>query len=81
MKRFKRNIEYMVDKVLYKTNVFETEHFNIKYIAKESHIKLDITPCVPLENVKFKMTVPYDFRSNSRIFLNGFQSWTECREH
>lgn len=81
MKRFKINIEYMVDKVLYKTNVFETEHFNIKYIAKESHIKLDITPCVPLENVKFKMTVPYDFRSNSRIFLNGFQSWTECREH
>ncbi len=81
MKRFKINIEYMVDKVLYKTNVFETEHFNIKYIAKESHIKLDITPCVPMENVKFKMTVPYDFRSNSRIFLNGFQSWTECREH
>ena len=81
MKRFKINIEYMVDKVLYKTNVFETEHFNIKYIAKESHIKLDITPCMPMENVKFKMTVPYDFRSNSRIFLNGFQSWTECREH
>lgn len=81
MKRFKINLEYMVDKVLYKTNVFETEHFNIKYIAKESHIKLDITPCVPMENVKFRMTVPYDFRSNSRIFLNGFQSWTECREH
>ena len=81
MKRFKINLEYMVDKVLYKTNVFETEHFNINYIAKESHIKLDINPNVPMENVKFKMTVPYDFRSNSRIFLNGFQSWTECREH
>lgn len=81
MKRFKINLEYMVDKVLYKTNVFETEHFNIKYIATESHIKLDIKPCVPIENVTFKMTVPYDFRSNDRIFLNGFQSWTECREH
>ena len=33
MKRFKINLEYMVDKVLYKTNLFETEHFNIKYIA------------------------------------------------
>ncbi len=81
MKRFKINLEYMVDKVLYKTNVFETEHFNIKYTAKESHIKLDILPTVPMENVKFKMTVPYDFRSNSRIFLNGYQSWTACREH
>ncbi len=81
MKRFKINLEYMVDKVLYKTNVFETEHFDIKYIAKESHIKLQITPTIPMENVKFKMTVPYDFRSNSRIFLNGYQSWTACREH
>ena len=80
MKRFKINLEYMVDKVLYKTNVFETEHFNIDYIATENHIKLDIKPCVPMENVTFKMTVPYDFRSNDRIFLNGFQSWTECRE-
>ena len=71
----------MVDKVLYQTNVFETEHFNINYTALESHIKLDIVPVVPLEKVTFKMTVPYDFRSNDRIFLNGFQSWTECREH
>ena len=29
MKRFKINIEYMVDKVVYKTNLFETEHFVI----------------------------------------------------
>ncbi len=81
MKRFKINLEYMVDKILYKTNVFETEHFNINYVAKENHIKLDISPIAPMENVKFTMTVPYDFRSNSRIFLNGYQSWTECREH
>lgn len=81
MKRFKINLEYMVDKVIYKTNLFETEHFNIKYIATESHIKLTVNPLFPMENVKFKMTVPYDFRSNSRIFLNGYQSWTECREH
>ena len=81
MKRFKINLEYMVDKVIYKTNVFETEHFNINYTAKEDHIKLDIKATSPMENVKFSMTVPYDFRSNDRIFLNGFQSWTECREH
>ena len=81
MKRFKFNLEYMVDKVLYRTNVFETEHFKIDYIAKENHIKLDIKPLVSIENIKFSMTIPYDFRSNSRIFLNGYQSWTECREH
>ncbi len=81
MKRFKINLEYMVDKVIYKTNLFETEHFKIDYTATESHIKLTVIPLFPLENVKFKMTVPYDFRSNSRIFLNGYQSWTECREH
>ncbi len=81
MKRFKINLEYMADKVLYKTNLFETEHFTIDYIAAESHIKLTMKPLCSVENVKFKMTVPFDFRSNSRIFLNGYQSWTECREH
>ncbi len=81
MKRFKFNLEYMVDKVIYKTNVLETEHFKINYVATESHIKLEISPYASLENITFKMTVPYDFRSNDRIFLNGFQSWTECREY
>ncbi len=81
MKRFKINLEYTVDKILYKTNVFETEHFKIEQVATESHIKLQIKPVVPIEKVKFTMTVPYDFRSNDRIFLNGYQSWTECREH
>ena len=81
MKRFKINIEYMVDKVVYKTNLFETEHFVIDYLATQDHIKLTVKPCAELENVKFKMTIPYEFQKDSRIFLNGYQSWTECKEY
>ena len=44
MKRFKINIEYMVDKVAYKTNLFETEHFVIDYLATKDHIKLTVKP-------------------------------------
>lgn len=80
MKRFKINLEYMVNKTIYKTNLFETEHFKIDYLAGENHIKITINPQVPLENIKFEMTVPYDFSKDSKVFLNGYQSWTECKE-
>lgn len=80
MKRFKINIEYMVDKIFYKTNLFETEHFNMEYFANENHIKITIKPFEALENVRFKLTVPYQFVKESKVFLNGYQSWSECRE-
>ncbi len=81
MKCFKIDLEYTFDKVQYKTNLFETEHFKIDYIANENHIKLTVNPIVPMKKVSFKMSVPFEYQSNSRIFMNGYQSWTECREH
>ncbi len=81
MKRFKIDLEYTVDKVQYKTNLFETDHFKIDYVANENHIKLVINPNMPLKKVSFKMSVPFEYQSNARIFMNGYQSWTECKEH
>lgn len=82
MERFKINIEYCVNGTTYCTNLFETEHWTIDSVAATNHIKLTlINKGNTISNVKFKMTVPYEFGNNSRVFVNGYQSWTDCREY
>lgn len=82
MERFKINIEYFTNGTYYSTNLFETEHFKVGVTANTDHIKLILTPMgAPLEKVKFKMTVPYEFNDDKRVFVNGYQSWTDCREY
>lgn len=82
MERFKINIEYRVGGTIYCTNLFETEHWSIDSITATNHIKLTlVSKGNAISNVKFKMTVPYEFDNNSRVFVNGYQSWTDCREY
>lgn len=82
MERFKINIEYFTNGTAYSTNLFETEHFKLDYMANTDHIRIKLnTKSSPIKNIKFKMTVPYSFSDNSRVFLNGYQSWTDCREY
>lgn len=80
MDKFKINIEYTAGKTKYSANFFATEHFNIDYLATKNHIKLTLTSKVPVTISKLKVTVPYEFKSESRVFMNGYQSWSDCRE-
>ena len=80
MEKFKLNLEYKVGKAVFSTNLFETEHFKITYKATKSHISLKMAAFVPLEILNLTASIPYNFKADSRVFVNGYQSWTECRE-
>lgn len=80
MEKFKLNLEYKAGNVIYKTNLFETSDFKIDFKASNKHILMTMKTKVPLEILNFSITVPYCFDSNSRVFMNGYQSWTDCRE-
>lgn len=80
MEKFKLNLEYKVGKSVFSTNLFETEHFKITYKATKSHISLKMAAFVPLEILNLTASIPYNFKADSRVFANGYQSWTECRE-
>lgn len=80
MEKFKLNLEYKVGKAVFSTNLFETEHFKITYKATKSHISLKMAAFVPLEILNLTASIPYNFKADSRVFANGYQSWTECRE-
>lgn len=82
MEKFKISFEYSANGVNYRSNQFETEHYSMNTVANKDHIKIVInTKGVSLNKLKFKMTVPFDFDTNDRVFLNGYQSWTDCREY
>lgn len=80
MEKFKLRVEYKNGKTTYTTNLFETEHFKIHYSATREHIRLVMTAAVPITIRKLTVTLPYAFSADSRIFANGYQSWTDCRE-
>lgn len=82
MDKFKINIEYFTNGTYYRTNLFDTEHFKIECTAHTDRIKLTLVPLgTAISKIKFKMTVPYAFTSDNRVFVNGYQSWTDCREY
>lgn len=82
MEKFKISFEYFSDGVSYRSNQFETEQYSMNITANTDHVKLVVnTKGAPLEKLKFKLITPYEFNANDRVFLNGYQSWTDCREY
>ena len=82
MEKFKISFEYSANGVNYESHQFETDHYSMETVANKDHIKIVInTKGVSLDKLKFRMTVPFDFDTNDRVFLNGYQSWTDCREY
>lgn len=55
----------------------EVEHVEVK---NGSVLRVNILPKKELTIEKVYMTYSYDYTSNSRVFLNGYQSWTDSRE-
>lgn len=49
--------------------------------ASESDVQVRIIPKEPVSFTHFSLTVPFAFLSDDRIFVNGFQSWTDSREY
>lgn len=43
--------------------------------------KIKLHTAEEIQIKKFRLILPYHFSQNSRIFANGFQSWTDSREY
>ncbi len=80
MEKFKINLEYTAGGTNYKTSLFETPDYKLSYKASRQRIILTLKTKVPMEISNLTVTVPYEFDSDDRVFANGYQSWTDCRE-
>lgn len=80
MEKFSLHLEYNANGKHYSTHELETDHFKVDYKAFQNHIVMKLQPKVPVEILYCSVSVPYVFGDDDRIFLNGYQSWTNCRE-
>lgn len=80
MNKFKFSITYKVGTSTFIDTSLKTKYYSIEYKALKNHLKLIMHSNVPLEIKKLEVSVPFVFKSDDRIFPNGFQSWTDCRE-
>lgn len=59
-----------------------TESLDIRLESvSASCIQVHIIPKEPVSFTHFSLSVPFAFQSDDRIFVNGFQSWTDTREY
>lgn len=80
LKNFKFKIYYNVDgagAVAEGSN----EHFNLVGGYDKGYLRLSIEPKVKMELVHAEVSVDYKYGDDVRIFVNGYQSWTESREY
>lgn len=49
--------------------------------SSASTVQVRITPKEAVSFTHFSLTIPFAFESDDRIFVNGFQSWTDTREY
>ena len=81
MEKFRLRMEYKADGKIFITNLLETEHFTMDVKNAVDHIKLVINPKTQITVDDLTVTFPVDITADSRIFANGYQSWTDCREY
>lgn len=59
----------------------ETEHYVITAAGTENFLKIDLIPKVKIELINAYLEYNYNYTSESRVYVNGYQSWTTSREY
>ncbi|GLC31628.1 glycoside hydrolase family 36 protein [Clostridium omnivorum] len=63
---------------------FSNEDFSAKVLLDEKQnykrLKVSIVPMAELEIYELKVVFHYSFKDSHKIFVNGYQSWTDSRE-
>ena len=73
--------EYTCGDIEYKAFGAETKHFSIIKKEKDNCLTLKILPNRDIKFKKFQLIFNYEYDDNCRIFVNGYQSWTDSREY
>lgn len=59
----------------------DCSHFVIKAQETEEILTLTLEPREPVKITGFALRMRYGYEKDSRIFVNGYQSWTDSREY
>lgn len=59
----------------------ENQRVKLTVTNEDGVISASVTSATPIELLRLSAEFEYDFKSVNRIFLNGYQSWTDSTEH
>lgn len=62
------------------TNDFNNDDFEAIVSLEKNIIFLTINPLKPIKIEELKIEADYKFLINSKVFLNGYQTWTDSKE-
>lgn len=73
----------MLDKYILTLSSDATDANDLKPVITDSEnsIKIVLQSKKPVTNVKLILTYDYKFASDDRLFLNGYESWTDSKEY
>lgn len=74
-------IKYEVGGKEYITDKKECQHFRIAEKEQGERFTAEITASCSIKIKEFQIILPFYYNKNQRIFVNGYQSWTESREY
>ncbi|MDE6275936.1 MAG: alpha-galactosidase [Clostridia bacterium] len=77
----KYDIKYVVDGKKYVCNESQCQHFNLDTVVEEGILKVKLDAKAKVSFVKFDLRFPYTYLQNDKIFVNGYQSWTDSMEY
>lgn len=81
IKQLSFRIEYSVNGAKYLAAGAETEHFSLKTTLNGGKLSVTLCPKQKLSIDSFTVKIPYSFSADNRIFVNGYQSWTDSLEY
>lgn len=74
-------ISYECNGEIYNINKTQCAHFTINERRENNRFIAEIIPNTKIRIKNFKIIIPYSYKSNQTVFVNGYQSWTESREY
>lgn len=81
IKQLSFRIEYRVNGIQYLATGAKTEHFSLKTSLNGNKLLVILCPKQSMSIDSFTVKCPYTFNSENRIYVNGYQSWTDSLEY
>lgn len=75
------SIKYRADGKIFTANSSKTEHYDLKMKNEEQQIYVSILPKTQISIDEFYVKFKYSYKDSDRIFVNGYQSWTDSLEY
>lgn len=79
--KYSIQIKYSVNGKIYDTASTETEHFSLETAENDNTLTIKILPKTKLEISDFSLVFPFKYNKTDKIFVNGYQSWTDSLEY